>query len=121
MSDILKNPVFVSLLIGGSTFAVMSRLNTQPIDKKKRKPRPKSLFGDPKEVNVLVSILVTLLTWYYLYSRQKNDVQSNVYNQDGLIDSVTASSEERKSYNLLGSGLQLPNGQQLPDIFHKIV
>lgn len=126
MGDILKSPVFLSLLIGGITFAVMSRFNTPTIDKhtrnnkKKKKSFPKSLFGEPKEVNVLVSVLVTLVSWYYLYSRKKNDVLIIEQNSDDVIESIT-SSEAQKSYNLLGKGLQLPNGQQLPDIFHKIV
>jgi len=127
MGDILKHPVFLSLLIGGITFAVMSRFNTQIIDKhprnnkKKKKSFPKSLFGEPKEINILVSVLLTLITWYYLYSRQKNDLQKvATSNSNDEINSIT-SSEAQKSYNLLGKGLQLPNGQQLPDIFHKIV
>lgn len=127
MGDIIKNPVFLSLLIGGITFVVMNRFNTQPVDKhyrndkKRRNQSSKSFLGDPKEVNILVSILVTLAIWYYLYSHQKNEVATvDAHNLDESINSIT-SSEAKKSYNLLGKGLQLPTGQQLPDIFHKIL
>lgn len=127
MSDILKNPMIMSLLIGGITFATLNHFNTQPTnrllnDMKKRKQRSKSLFGEPKEVNILISVLVTITLWYYLYSQQKNDTSLIDINHvnNGEIQSLS-SSEAQKSYNLLGKGLQLPNGQQLPDIFHKIV
>jgi len=127
MGDILKNPTVISLLIGGITFVVMNHFNVQRSDKmsrndmKKRKQRSKSLFGEPKEVNILVSVLVTIILWYYLYSQQKNDIPAlNINPIDNPMQSLS-SSESRKSYNLLGKGLQLPNGQQLPDIFHKII
>jgi len=127
MGDIMKNPTVVSLLIGGITFAVMNHFNVQRSDKlsrddmKKRKTRSKSLLGEPREVNILVSVLVTLILWYYLYSQQKNDLSVIDINLMNNPMQSLSSSEARKSYNLLGKGLQLPNGQQLPDIFHKIV
>ena len=123
MTDIIKNPIVMAVLIGGAVFVVMNYCNPQNTMNKKQKKhrnRPKSFLGEPKETNILISILVSLGVWYYLYTNTKCENPVGDNKSSHSIESVT-SSEARRSYNLLGKGLQLPNGQQLPDIFHKLV
>lgn len=116
MADIIKQPIIMAIIFGSAVYVAMNYYNPaiKYSDKKKQKKTKKTYSS---EFNIIVSAFSSLIIWYYLHTRSIDATNPIDISQ---INGSLTSSDAQKSYNLLGKGLQLPNGQQLPDIFHKL-
>ena len=120
MSNIFKYPVVSAIIIGSVLIVVMNYYNpSKNIINKKQLKKQKSFFKNPKNINICMGVIISLCIGYYIYARTTSNINISIENKsNSSIESITSS---EKSYLILGKGLQLPDGQQLPDIFHKFI
>jgi hypothetical protein len=116
--ETIKHPLVLALLTGGVVFIVMSYVNTcEQVKSNKKDKKDKNgkqtksrlnFLGDPKEANILIACIASLAMWYYAYSYMgTGDSKQNLESKPELVGGNN-SSEARRSYNLIGSGLKLP-------------
>lgn len=133
MIDIIKNPMFIAIVIGTLTYIYMLWNNNYENSKIKNKNKRKN-------VNILIPAVVTIVVWaivYGYYSIMEDTISQNIplaqLNNDNieiprltnktfkLIDDKNnindLSSESAKSYQLVGKGLNIPNNLKLPEVF----
>ncbi len=145
--NILKNPIVLAIITGIIIFVAMTYFNKPKKSKSKQnKPnkskekRDNSFFSDTKETNILVAVIAFLATWYIAYSyldtnekQEGGQNQVNQVNQVNEENTVNLSVKSRKipsisteevtrSYNILGSGLNVPKNElRLPNVLIDVV
>ena len=139
---LLKNPVVLAIIVGSVVFIIMNYFNKPPPEDKKRKGNKRRKknndAGDTKETSIIIAVLAALVTWYgarcyfseetvtenspdVLETRLEPVDNTNVQNlqKAGGINGhlLKSSSDTVRSYQVLGSGLNIPKGElKIPNV-----
>lgn len=133
--DLIKNPIIIGLVAGGAVYAYLTWQENEKYKKRVRRGSKK-----PKEqVNLLIPLAVTLITWFIAYAyfshsetaqAPPNDIfmplqvkpqmplplapnASYKFTKDVLSDS-----SDPKSFSMITGGVTVPN--KLPDVLLEI-
>ena len=117
--ELFTHPITIALLMSGITFATLAHVNYPEHNKTTEKKR--GLLNDPKEINVLITFTVGLLSWYlaYLYNTS-NGIKSNLIDPNQIHELNYASSDANLSYNIIENGIKFPN-KELPPVMIEYV
>ncbi|AYV77430.1 MAG: hypothetical protein Dasosvirus2_26 [Dasosvirus sp.] len=138
---ILRNPIVLAIIVGAVVFVLMSycykTTDTKTKDgtnNKKKKKNNKS--SSSKETIIISAVIASLVTWYLastylcdsvvgndatiaeldLGANENPQVQKSANGQlGGKIPSLSSENNTSRSYNLLGSGLNIPK-TELPKV-----
>jgi hypothetical protein len=141
MTSIIKNPIVLALIISVITFVALSYfLNDKKEKLRHKKRKEKSKYSDYfcfKESNVIISVFVGIIAWYILSSylsepsgtsppiitenvlggsESSNKISGNKQTKPNNNKGSENSEETVRSFNLIGSGLNIPKSELLPKV-----
>lgn len=136
MWDTIKNPIVLAITVGVIVFIFMMYYNGE-FDKKKKKQnkeKKKNNAGDSKETSLIVAVIAGIGTWFlsnYCFDKSSKDSEDYSSDVELELNSIKggnkiiknkgipsiSSEEQTRSYNLLGSGLNIPKSElRIPDV-----
>ena len=131
--DIVRNPVFIALICGGLTYMYLSwKIKTS---KKSKKHKNK-----PKDVNLIIPLVVSVLVWFLMYGYNQYykpnltdiNMKTNLANISNVpiklppdttfkfkndnpgMSSVSDLDPMENTFSILNGGINMPNN--LPDV-----
>ncbi len=116
--ELLRHPIVVAIAMSGLTFAILSHINYLPKNNNIDRERKKGLLNDPKEINVLITFTIGLLSWYFTYLF--NTPENNEISFGKINDINYTNSDDMLSYNVLENGIKIPN-KDLPPVMIEYV
>jgi heme/copper-type cytochrome/quinol oxidase subunit 2 len=132
--SIIKNPIVLAIVVGVLVFVLMSYFYKANDSNKKKKSNKKKNKGT-KETTIIVAVIASLSTWYIAYCyfddnthnsdeiyvdsivANNSDISHAINQKDGNKNPHISSDDPTRSYNLIGSGLNIPRSElKIPNV-----
>ncbi len=124
----VKNPIFLAIVMSAIIFLILTYFCTEENDKNKKNKKKKKQDKLSRENIIVISVIAGLGTWYIVsclsenkegWNGKQENIQNGMKNQTGGGEAAAQkiSEDSTRSYNLIGSGLNIPRSElKLPNV-----